>query len=247
VPLFRRSGPSWEPDWQTFPGRVDDADAMLHADLAAVRQAPIDGLGVRLMVRVALGATRPDGSPRGEAAHQLYVLEDKLSGQIAKRAEGCYVGRVISGGQCVFVGHLPAAPGDLKLGSDPFEPEISHIDDPGWEYVRRVFTPDPAAEQRSYNKPLVASHVARGDRLEVPRPVEYSAHFASQPPATAAASALGKLGYRVSASTGQEGDVTLTITRLMPLTEIDASSVAVLGAVREQGGDYDGWGAELMR
>lgn len=247
MPLFRRSGPSWEPDWQTFPGRVDDTDAMLHADLAAVRQAPIEGLGVRLMVRVAFGATRPDGSPRGGAAHQLYVFEDKLSGQLAKRAEGCYVGRVISGGHCVFVGQLPAAPGDLRLGTDPFQPEVSHVDDPDWEYVRRVFVPDPAAEQRTYNKPLVAAMVARGDRLEVPREVEHSAHFASQPPATAAAKDLGRLGYRVSASTGQEGDVTLTISRLTPLTDIDESSVAVLGVVREHGGDYDGWGADLMR
>lgn len=247
VGLFNRSKPSWEPEWRTFPGRVDDADAMLHADLAAVAAAPVEGLPVRLSVRVEFGATRPDGSPRGEAAHQLYVLEDRLAGEVAKRTGGVYVGRVISGGACTFVCQVPAAPETLKLGSGPFTPELSHTDDPEWEYVRRVFTPDPVAEQRSYNAQLVAALVARGDRVAQPRIVEHSAHFAEQEPATAAGRKLGALGSRVTSSSDTEGGVTLTVSRSVPLTAIDEATVQVLEAVRRHGGDYDGWGCELTR
>ncbi|MGA8114656.1 MAG: DUF695 domain-containing protein [Actinocatenispora sp.] len=246
MPLFRRNKPSWEPDWQTFPGRVDDADAMLHADRAALALAPMPDLPVRVMVRVELGATRPDGSPRGETAHQLYVLEDKLAGEIGRRASGHYVGRVISGGVCVFVCHTPSAPEELKLGG-PFSPEVSHTEDPEWEYARRVFTPDPAAEQRSYNRPLIRALEVRGDRAEVPRAIEHSAHFAEQAAASSAGRDLGRLGYRVSASPDQEGGATLTATKTAPLSDIDDASVAVLEVVRNHGGDYDGWGCDLVR
>jgi regulator of RNase E activity RraB len=247
VPLFRRSKPSWEPDWQTFPGRVDDADALLHVDRAAVAVAPVEGLGVRLMVRVRLGATRPDGSPAGETAHQLYLFEDRLAGEITRRAAGHYVGRVVSGGECVFVCHLPAPASDLKLGGGPFTPELSHVDDPDWEYVRQVFTPDRAAEQRSYNRPLVQALVSRGDRVEVPRPIEHSAHFTEQKAASAAGAELRRLGYQVSASPEAEGGCTLTTTRLIPLTGIDEASITVSEIVRRHGGDYDGWGCDLVR
>lgn len=247
MPLFRRGGPSWEPNWQTFPGRVDDIDVMLHADLGAVAAAPVEGLAVRLTVRVELAATRPDGSPRGETAHQLYELEDRLAAEVAKHASGRYVGRVVGGGECVFVCQLPGPPGSLKLGSGPLTPVLEHVDDPEWQYVRRAFTPDPAAAQRGYNKPLVAALVARGDRTDVPRPVQHSAHFAEQAAATAAGAQLADLGYQVSAVPGADGDVEMTATRALPLTEIDESSVAVLSVVRAQGGDYDGWGCDLVR
>ncbi|GAA3517048.1 DUF695 domain-containing protein [Actinocatenispora rupis] len=246
MPLFRRTKPSWEPDWQTFPGRVDSEDAMLHADLAAVRLAPVEELPVRLTVRVALAATRPDGSPDRETAHQLYVFEDKLAGEVAKRTGGQYVGRVIAGGACTFVCQLPAEPGELKLPG-PFTPELTTTDDPDWSYVRAVFTPDPAAEQRSYNLPLVRALVSRGDRAEQPRPVEHSAHFAEQKQASAAGAELGKLGYRVTASVDPDGSATVTATRAVPLTEIDEATVQVLTVVRANGGDYDGWGCDLVR
>lgn len=252
MPLFRRNKPSWEPDWQTFPGRVsvdtgDEADAMLHADLAAVAAAPVAELPVRLTVRVTFGATRPDGSPAAGAAHELYVFEDKLAAEVGRRADGTYVGRVVSGGECTFVFQLPAEPGGLKLPAYPTEPVQAVEQDPEWSYVRRVFTKDPAAEQRSYNRPLVAALVARGDRTEVPRPIEHSAHFADQAAAGAAGGELGRLGYRVSASSDPEGGVTLTAVRAAPLTEIDEASVQVLTVVREHGGDYDGWGSDLVR
>ncbi|HEY3505685.1 MAG TPA: DUF695 domain-containing protein [Actinocatenispora sp.] len=245
MPLFRRNKPSWEPEWQTFPGRVGDADAMLTADLAAVRLAPVEDLPVRLMIRVELGTTRPDGSPDRETAHQLYVFEDKVSGEVAKRTGGQYVGRVIADGTCTFVCQLPAEPGELKL-SGPFEAELSSTPDPEWTYVREVFTPDPAAEQRSYNRPLVRALVSRGDRAEVPRPIEHSAHFAEPKAAGAAGSELGKLGYRVSASTDPDGGATLTVTRAVALTGIDDATVEVLTVVRAHGGDYDGWGSDLV-
>ncbi|BCJ29017.1 DUF695 domain-containing protein [Actinocatenispora sera] len=259
MPLFRRNKPSWEPDWQTFPGRVPasadrpEADAMLHADLAAVAAAPVAELPVRLTVRVAFGATRPDGSPAAGAAHQLYVFEDKLAAEVAKRADGQYVGRVISAGECTFVFQLPAEPGELKL---PAGPELAtgpavpvqHVEaDPDWSYARAVFTKDPAAEQRSYNRPLVAALVARGDRAEIPRPIEHSAHFADQAGAGASGKELGALGYRVTASTDPEGGVTLTAVRAAPLTAVDEASVQVQAVVQAHGGDYDGWGSDLVR
>ncbi len=247
MPLFRRSRSDWTPDWQTFPGQVDGVDAMLHVDRAALARAPVDELGVRLMVAVDLGSTRPDGSPRGETAHQLYTLEDKLAVEVDRRAGGVYVGRVISDGRCVFVCQLPAPPGELKLGSGPLTPRLSHVEDPEWRYVREVFTPDPVAEQRSYNRPLVRALVARGDRTDRPRPIEHSAHFAEQPSATRAGAELGRLGYRVSASPDAEQGCTLTAVRLQPLDDIDESSIAVGRIVREHGGDYDGWGCELIR
>lgn len=247
MPLFRRNKPSWEPDWRTFPGRVEGHDAMLHADRAAVDRAPVPDLDVRLMVRVELGRTRPDGSPGGETAHQLYVLEDKLAAEVARRAAGHYIGRVVSNGVCVFVCQVADEAAEVKLGGSPFPLEISRIPDPEWRYVREVFVADPVAEQRSYNRPLVRALVSRGDRSEVPRPIEHSAHFAEQASASSAGRELGRLGYRVSASADREGGATVTATRTAPLSDIDEDSVSVLRVVREHGGDYDGWGCDLVR
>jgi regulator of RNase E activity RraB len=237
VPLFRRNAsPAWEPDWQTFPGRVDDVDVMLHADLGAVRAAPVEDLGVRLEIAVRFAKTRPDGSPVDA---------------VAKRASGRYVGRVLGGGGCRFVAYLPGGAADpvpeLKLDPGPFSPVLTTADDPDWAFALGAFTPDPSAEQRNYNRPLVEALKTRGDRLEVPRAIEHSAHFADQKSAAAAGAELGKAGHLVSASPDEEGGATLTITRAAPLTEIDAATEAVLTVVRRHGGDYDGWGAELIR
>jgi regulator of RNase E activity RraB len=252
VPLFRRNAsPAWEPDWQTFPGRVDDVDVMLHADLGAVRAAPVEDLGVRLEIAVRFAKTRPDGSPVGEETHQLYALEDRIVDAVAKRASGRYVGRVLGGGGCRFVAYLPGGAADpvpeLKLDPGPFSPVLTTADDPDWAFALAAFTPDPSAEQRNYNRPLVEALKTRGDRLEVPRAIEHSAHFADQKSAAAAGAELGKAGHLVSASPDEEGGATLTITRAAPLTEIDAATEAVLTVVRRHGGDYDGWGAELIR
>jgi regulator of RNase E activity RraB len=252
VPLFRRNAdPGWEPDWQTFPGRVDEADVMLHADLGAVRAAPVEGLGVRLEIAIRFAKTRPDGSPVGEEMHQTYALEDRVTDAVAKRANGRYVGRVLGGGGCRFVAYLPGSAADgvpqLKLDPGPFQPELTVHDDPEWTFARAAFTPDPAAEQRTYNRPLVDALRVRGDRLEVPRAIEHSAHFADQKAATAAARELSSSGHVVSASPDDEGGATLTITRAAPLTEIDDATEKVLTIVRRHGGDYDGWGAELVR
>jgi regulator of RNase E activity RraB len=252
VPLFRRNAdPGWEPDWQTFPGRVDEADVMLHADLGAVAAAPVEGLGVRLEIAIRFARTRPDGSPVGDETHQLYALEDRIGDAVARRAGGRYVGRVLGGGGCRFVSYLPGGAADpvppLKLDPGPFEPELTTHDDPEWAFARAAFTPDPAAEQRTYNRPLVDALRTRGDRLEVPRAIEHSAHFADQKAASAAGAELGRAGHLVSASPDDEGGATLTITRAARLTEIDAATEVVQSVVRKHGGDYDGWGAELVR
>jgi hypothetical protein len=86
------------------------------------------------------------------------------------------------------------------------------------------------------------------DRLDVPRPIEHFAYFSRRARAVQAAAALEEAGYRTALARWRVFGATLEATRLSRLDEetVEAFMHEVHEIVGSHGGDYDGWGGEVV-
>lgn len=87
-----------------------------------------------------------------------------------------------------------------------------------------------------------------GDRLDVPRPIEHFAIFPRKARAVQAAAALEDVGYRTALTRWRVFRTGLEATRPSALDEetVESFMHEVRDIVVAHGGDYDGWGGELV-
>lgn len=87
-----------------------------------------------------------------------------------------------------------------------------------------------------------------GDRLDVPRPIEHFAYFPRRAQAVQAAAALEDAGYDTTLARWRVFGASLVAVRPSRLDEatVEAFMREVRQIVVANGGDYDGWGGEVV-
>jgi hypothetical protein len=143
---------AWTSDFDFFEARLaKDVVGSFFVDLAAKEHAPVASHPVRLAVRVAMRAPRPDGLRSSEEAEALYALEDRVTAAVKDGLDAVFVGRVVAQGYLSFVFYLPGASVALADGltrvtgsAAPYALEWNLDDDPEWDFYRELLYPDDA-------------------------------------------------------------------------------------------------------
>jgi hypothetical protein len=149
---------------------------------------------------------------------------------------------------------------DLDLASSvrpfgPYEPEWLSQIDTAWSFYLEFLYPDPVSRERMLNRDQLRHRRKLGDCLEVPRTIDHLVVFASREAADRAAHALGAAGFRCdpvresAAGDGGQQDFRLEFHRDDSLDEDrpDAFCAEIRELIEPFDGDYDGWGALIVK
>jgi hypothetical protein len=257
------SSPSatWEPDFDFYEARIDDARVILALDLAAIRVAPLGSHPHRLQIRIRMLQPRDDGLRSSEEAPALFALEDRIAGVLADEHGAIQVGRVLHAGYSIFVFYvglvaserchenLPAIIGDTA----PYRLEWLTEEDADWSYYREFLWPNPYALQSIHNRRLMDVREKHRDCPEIVREVDHFAYFPDEARTRKAMRLLAAAGFRVDEPGRRDTDVErpwgVQFHRddRLDARRPDEIVTEILDVILPLDGEYDGWGAVIER
>jgi uncharacterized protein (TIGR01619 family) len=239
-------------NWDFYPLLVDSEPASIYLDLGVAQSAPIKDLADMAYVRVIMRQPRPDGlSSQGEF-DDLIAVEDSLSERFANDHDTIYVGRNTSSGNRDFYFYTsnPAAFHALAsetMSNHPnYRYEVGGRPDPDWEVYFGFLHPSPDDLQRISNRRVIESLESHGDNLSEPRLIDHRAYLPNAAAAAELRAYVSGQGFSVDEPTIDGGQVVLDFKRSDQPGKIDDVVVPVARRVQELGGEYDGWGCEVV-
>jgi len=239
-------------DWDFYPLLVDSEPASIYLDLGLAGDAPIENQPHMSYVRVFMRHARPDGLSSNDEFEALSGVEDSLTEIFSASDDTTYVGRNTSSGNrdfyfytadpAAFAGSASAA----MAGHPQYQFEIGGRPDPDWDVYFGFLYPSPDDLQRILNRRVTEQLADHGDNHSEPRLIN---HFAYLPNARATAELrdfLAGQDFSVDEPRVDGGSVGLRFTRSDRPDNIDDVVVPIARRIREVGGDYDGWGCEVV-
>jgi uncharacterized protein (TIGR01619 family) len=239
-------------DWDFYPLLVDSEPASIYVDLGLARDAPINAQPHMAYVRVTMQKPRADGLSSNEEFEALIGIEDSLTEFFATRDNTTYAGRNTSNGNRDFYFYTtnPAAftaTVEAAMARHPnYRFEVGDRPDPEWDVYFGFLYPSPDDLQRILNRRVTENLVAHGDNLSEARPID---HFAYLPDAAAAANLrdyLREQHFSIDEPRIEGGSVALSFKRPDRPDGIDDVVIPIARRVQELGGEYDGWGCEVV-
>jgi regulator of RNase E activity RraB len=244
-------------DWDFFTCRVDDQPASILVDLALAREAPVSRLPLMAHVTVEMNAPRPDGFSSKEEADTLAAIEDALDGALCADESAVYVGRCTSAGRRDFFYYAAVGAGWEERVAKAMEPFPAYDFDSGarpdaeWMTYREFLYPSPMDHHRIMNRRVCFQLEKAGDALQKEREID---HFAYFPTAETRASFVARakdLGFewRDSGDSEKPGDkfaAHLVRADVPSFANIDAVTLPLFELAQEMGGNYDGWGCNVI-
>jgi hypothetical protein len=240
-------------EWDFYPLRVDDEPASIYLDLGLGRDAPIESQPHMAYIRVFMRQPRPDGLSSNEEFDDLVKVEDSLTERFSGGGgNATYAGRNTSSGNRDFYFYTAdpvafAESVEATMTDHPhYQFEIGSRPDPEWDVYFGFLYPSPDDLQRILNRRVTDNLAAHGDNLSEPRPID---HLAYMPTAASAADLRDFLrgqGFAIDEPRIEGGSVALAFKRSDRPDRIDEVVVPVARRVQELGGEYDGWGCEVV-
>lgn len=239
-------------EWNFYLCRVDDKPASIFLDLAVHDEAPIRAFGQLGYIHVFMRRPRPDGLSSSEEFETLAQIGDVLAEATAALA-GRHVGRLTTDGMRTFYFYgadasaFEAAVTATMRRFPEYEFETGQRDDPDWSIYRDFLYPGPVDRQRIANRNVVNVLLDRGDKPQIPRPIEHWAHFPDERGAAAFAAWLQARDFTITAS--EPVEPARHLVRFMRVDQpsgIDDVVLPLHARAEELGGEYDGWECQLI-
>lgn len=239
-------------NWDFYALLVDSEPASIYLDLGLAQDAPIESQPHMAYVRIPMRQPRPDGLSSNEEFEALVVIEDSLSELFSGSDSTTYAGRNTSGGNRDFYFYTTdpaafAASVTATMASHlHYQFEIGNRLDPDWEVYFGFLYPSPDDLQRILNRRVTDNLEAHGDNPSEPRPID---HLSCLPDATAAANLrdyLREQDFSTDEPRIEGGSVVLGFQRSDRPDSIDDVVIPIARRIQELGGEYDGWGCEVV-
>ena len=242
--------------WDFYWFVVEDKPCSTMLDLGIADAVPVAERPWLISIRMPLERPRKDGLCDNDEAKSLGELEDALALELARACDAWFVGRMTwNGTRDLFYyarspdGLEPALSAAFK-GRAPRRLMTRTKQDPEWRHYLDVLYPGPLEWQWMKDRHTVEKLRERGDRAEVPRPIDHFAYFETQPAASAFADACRTMGFETSvrpADAGRGFQVHATREDPAELAHVNDISCRFLGLAEEHGGSYDGWGCTAVK
>lgn len=239
-------------DWDFYSLLVDSEPASIFVDLGLMGDAPIKSQPYLSYVRILMRQPRPDGLSSNEEFDDLISVEDSLSELFRCRDDTTYVGRNTSSGNRDFYFYTAdvaafAEVARAAMVSHPhYQFEIGDRSDQDWDVYLGFLYPSPIDLQRILNRRVTNLLASDGDNLSERRLID---HVAMLPNAAAAANLrdyLVEQNFSVGVPGIDGASVVLSFERSDRPDDIDSVVIPIARRVQELGGQYDGWGCEVV-
>lgn len=246
--------------WNFYSLHVDDQPASIMLDMGIAADAPVPGFPILGLVDVTMRQPRPDGLSSQEEFEALCAIGDALSAAAAQ-AGMLYVGRLTSDGRRCFYFHMKEVKRLLLLKDrswfdkwaqgvmaafPSYEFTVRSRPDPQWVTYRDVLYPDARDQQRMADRDLVEQLVKNGDHPDQPRSIDHRAYFPTPAARDAFAKAVVEQGWTIAGMHDDAGDFALDFVRVDAPDKMSVVSIALIELAGAHGGDYDGWGCEVV-
>ncbi|MBX3125820.1 MAG: DUF695 domain-containing protein [Polyangiaceae bacterium] len=244
-------------EWEFYPCRVDDAPASIFLNFAYRTSRPA-GLDTLYYAGLQILDAADHGMGSEADAKLLWELEERIT-DAAASVGLCFVGRLRNHGdwQLTFYGPkereaeleqrvveaLADTDRGYRVGSKP---------DEDWSYYEDFLLPDAERWQWIMDRRVVAQLREAGDDHSVPRPVDHFVHFADARRREAFLSAARALGFDAQEGATDDGAALPYGAALVRKDKVELDAIhevvmTVLELAEEHGGEYDGWGAPIVK
>lgn len=247
------TGMSMSEDWDFYPLRVDNEPASIYLNLALARLGPLSAQPHMAYVRVRMRQPRPDGLSSNEEFDALSGLEDQMVPAAAREGVTIYAGRNTSGGNRDFYFYT-ADPADFAtavkkaMASMPeYQFQIGGRPDPAWKVYFDFLYPSADDYQRILNRRVIDSLTHHGDDLSKPRTIDHMAYVPNMEAAKALTNYLRNQGFIVEEPRVDGSSVGVSFKRTNTPGQMDETVIPIARQVQELGGEYDGWGCEVVK
>ncbi len=236
-------------EWEFYPCRVNDAPASIMLDLT-FRDAKRSGLDTLYYVGLQILEPGDHGMGTGADVTRLHSAEDAIC-DAAKAAGFRYVGRLRNAGdwQLTFYGRAGLEQA-LEALVIPLRGERGYRTgskpDAACGYYHEFLMPDAERWQWILDRRVVEQLAAAGDHHASPRLVDHFLYFEDAARRDAFAAAATAKGFQVEPT--QEGIGAHLVRRdSVDLGHVHDVVMVLRALAQEHGGDYDGWGAPVVK
>ncbi|MFN3725839.1 MAG: DUF695 domain-containing protein [Allosphingosinicella sp.] len=239
-------------NWDFYALRVDSEPASIYLDLGLAQNAPLESQPHLAYVRVQMRHPRPDGLSSNEEFEDLAAVEDSLSEVVADGRSTTYAGRNTSSGNRDFYFYTSDPVAFAKsakaamVGHSHYKFEVGDRLDRNWDVYFDFLYPTPSDLQRILNRRVVDNLAAHGDNLSEPRSIDHFAYLPSVIAAESLRDHLHEQGFIVDEPRIDGGSVAVSFKRTDRPEDIDDVVIPIARRLQELGGEYDGWGCEVI-
>lgn len=238
-------------DWDFYFLHIDDEPASIFLNLGLAQDAPLESKPYMAYVRILMRQPRPDGLSSQEEYDALIDVEDVLTERLAARGD-IYAGRNTSGGNRDFYYYTADPDGFTETASAAvalhrqYEFEIGGRLDADWEVYRSFLYPSPVSLQSIFNRRVIKNLEAHGDKLSSSRVIDHVAYLPTASGTRSLRDFLTDAGFEVGEPEIGNGALILSFKRQDRPDQIDKVVLPIVRRIQELGGEYDGWGCEVV-
>lgn len=223
------------------------------ANLGIAARAPVAGHPNFFYVRLYMLNPRDDGLSSSEEFDHLVAVEDRITAALQEGTTAIYVGRNTCDGtrDHYFYVTDPVEVQTLLNGLAPsllpYEIESGGYEDNAWSVYFDFIHPGLEDMQRIMNRGVRDQLAKHGDDHMIVRQIDHFAYFSSEHARDSYRDAVVRHGFLIDdANQSPDGKFELVFRRADRPNDMDEVTIELHQMAKERGGEYDGWGCEIV-
>lgn len=244
-------------NWDFYQCLVNDKPASISLDLDFMHLAPLADYPELFYLRIPMCQPRDDGLSSQQEFDTLAQMEDAVVEVLTATNQMLYVGRLTSDGHRDLFFYSR----DTQINEAALEHCLNDFPDyawqggvnadPEWEAYIQLLMPSDEQFERMKNRSVCDALAEQGDKFTTERDIMHWAYFRTQNAADNYATFAQSSGYKLEEvetmdDTDEPFFVRVSIRGIPDYSEIDALTLPLFHAAKNEGGRYDGWECELI-
>lgn len=243
-------------EWGFYPCQMDGRPASIYLDMGIAQLAPIPDFDKAVCLRLWMNRPRPDGLSSQEEYETLVAIEDALKAEVEQNSPAIYVGRNTSGGCRDFFFYtsdehaLRAAASATMSHFADYRTEIDVWADEGWGVYFNILYPDDDQKQVMGNHDVILALRRQGDDCRAPRKIDHLIVAADREQAETLARTVVDRGFNLKSGGPAKrpgGRWSVEFDKIEAPLDLNETTIMLARLAKEYGGDYDGWGCEVVK
>lgn len=247
--------------WEMYFSQFDEDPAAVLVDLGIAETIPDAERPKLLWMSLQMKSPDENGFASEEEEDLLTKIEDTFIDAVELTSNAILVGRITTAGRREFYFYSKTDEGfddTIAEAMEQFEDytfETGSEDDEEWGQYQNVLYPGAEDQQQIFNRQTIDQLTESGDVLTKPRPVDHFANFPTPENRTDFVTAVSATGNYIVIDEDFDDDPDCelpygaSIQRVSPVDwdTIEDITIELFDLARENDGEYEGWGSQVVR